>query len=159
MRATRSLIFTPPFETESLDKLGTSTGVEPSQETTTSRSTQQSTLFHKLYSIITPTRTSRTISHAISKRSDNISADSQTIARPLPQEPALTVDPRSGPDERLIKFNKNVEKELDVKIGHTLFHGGAVDCVKFSRDGKYVAAGCKDGKTYIHDVKQGTLTK
>jgi len=151
MKATRSLISTPPFEAESLDKLGTSTGV------TTGRSTQQSTLFRKLYSIVTPTRTSRTMT----KRLNTVPADSQTITRPSPlqQMSAPTVDPGSGPSKCLIKFNNKVEKELDVEITHKSFHGASISCVKFSRDGKYLAAGCKDGKTYIYDVQGGILTQ
>jgi WD40 repeat protein len=153
---TRSLLSTPFFENGSLDKLGSSRDVEQSQETTTSRSTQQSTFFRKLYST-TITRTSRTISHAMTKRSDTIS---RTVTRPspLPQVSASTVDPGSGPSECLVKFNNEVEKELDVEIAHTLFHGGSVVCVKFSRDGKYLAVACFDGKTYIYDVQKGTLT-
>jgi len=31
--------------------------------------------------------------------------------------------------------------------------------VKFSRDGRYLAAGCGDGKAYIYDVETGKLTR
>jgi WD40 repeat protein len=148
---TRSLLSTPFFDAGSLNKLGSSKDVEQPQG-----STQKSTLFRKLYSTITPT--SRTISHALTKRSDTIS---QTVTRPspLPRVSPSTVDPASGPSECLVKFNNKVEKELDVEIAHTLFHGGLVVCVKFSRDGKYLAAACFDGKTYIYDVQKGTLTR
>jgi len=161
MKTARSLLSTPFFRSESLDKPGTSRGVDPIQETTTSRSTQRSTLFRKLYSIITPTQPSQSIPRAMTKHSDTISADPQTVSRPspLPKVSASTVDPGSGPREGLIKFNNKIEKELNVEITHTLFHGGSVGCVKFSRDGKYLAAGCDDGKTEIYDVRQGTLTK
>ena len=161
MKSARSLLSTPFFRSESLDKPGTSRGVDPIQETTTSRSTQQSTLFRKLYSIITPTQPSQSIPRAMTKHSDTISADPQTVPcpSPLPKVSASTVDPGSGPCEVLIIFNNKIEKELDVEITHTLFHGKSVECVKFSRDGIYLAAGCDDGKTYIYDVRQGTLTK
>ena len=148
MKTAHSLLSTP------LDKLGTSTSV------TTSRPTQQSTLFQKLYSIITPTQPSRSISHAMTKHSDTISVDPQTVSRPSsPKVSASTVDPGSGRREVLIKFNSEVERELDVEITHTLFHEEPLQCVRFSRDGRYLAAGCEDGKTYIYDVQQGTLTR
>ena len=148
MKTARSLLSTPFSRAESLDK-------------PTSRSTQQSKLFQKLYSIITPTQPSRSIPRTMTKHPHTISANTQTVSRPspLPKMSASTVNPGSRPREDLIKFNCKIEKELDVKITHTLFHGRSVECVKFSRDGKYLAAGCKDGKTYIYDVRQGKLTK
>jgi len=150
MKTARSLLSTPFSRAESLDK--------PTQVMTTSRSTQQSKLFQKLYSTIAPTKPSRSIPGAMTKLSDSISADSQTVSpSPLPKVSIST--PGSVPREVLIKFNNEIEKELDVEITHTLFHGASMECVKFSRDGRYLAAGCKDGKTYIYDVRQGTLSK
>jgi len=125
IKATRSSLSTPLFEAESLDKLGTSIGV------TTTRSTQQSTRFRNLYSIITPTRPSLS-----------------------PQVSPSTVDHGLGPSEYLIRPNE-AEKELDVEMAHTLFHGKSIPCVKFSRDGKYLAVACFNGKTYIYDVQSG----
>ena len=147
MKAAHSLLLlsTP------LEKPSTSTSVDPTQEITTSHSTRRST----------PTLPSRSTSHAMTKHSDIISADPQTVSRPspLPKVSASTVDPGSGPGKVLIKFNSEFEKELDVEITHTLFHEKSVGCVKFSRDGRYLAAGCEDGRTYIYDVRQGTLTR
>ena len=164
MKTARSLLSTPFFQAESLDKPGTSTYVDPShptQEMTTSRSTQQSTPFQKLYSIITPAKPSRSIPRAMTKHSDTISANTQTVSRPSPLQKvsASTVDPGSGPREVLIKFNNEIEMELDVEITHTLFHEKPVHCVKFSRDGRYLAAGCHDGRAYIYNVQDGTLTR
>ena len=159
MNTAHSLLSTPFFRAESLDKPGISTSVDPTQEITTSRSTQQSTLFQKLYSIITPTKPSRSISHAMTKHSDTIPVDPQTHPSPLPKVSASTVDPGSGPREVLIKFNNEIEKELDVEITHTLYHEVPVECVKFSRDGRYLAVGCVHGRAYIYDVQDGTLTR
>jgi len=152
MKTPRSLLSTPFFRAES-------TSVDPTQEITT---TQQSTLFHKIYSFITPTQPSRSIiPRAMTKHSDTISADSQTASRPSPSPKVSTstVDPGSGPRECLIKFNSKIEKELDVEITHTLFHEEPVECVKFSQDGRYLAVGCVDGKAYIYDVQDGTLIR
>jgi WD40 repeat protein len=153
MNAAPSLFSSLFFQTESLANPSTSRSVDLTQA---GRSSQQSTLFQKLYSIVTPTRPSRSISRAMA-----ISAYSKAAARTslLTQVSASTVDPGSGHSESLVKVNNEIEKDLDVEIEHSLFHGGSVECVKFSRDGKYLAAGCKDGKTYIYDVQQGTLTK
>jgi WD40 repeat protein len=78
---------------------------------------------------------------------------------PSPQASKLTANPDSGPDERKwsITFNNEVEKELDVGIVHALFHEKSIPCAKFSQDGKYLAAGCKNGKAYIYDVQTGSL--
>jgi len=58
----------------------------------------------------------------------------------------------------MVEFNNEVERELDVEIAHTLFHAEPLRRIKFSRDGKYLAASCVDGKAYIYDVQEGTLT-
>ena len=157
MKTARSFSSTPLFQAESLDKPGTSTNVDPSQELTTSRSIQQSTLINS----ITPTHPSRSFSHAMTKHSDTISANLQTVSRPspLPKVFASTVGPGSGPREVLIKFNNEIEKQLDMEITHTFFHEEPVGSIKFSRDRKYLAVGCDDGRAYIYDVKDGTLTR
>lgn len=45
-----------------------------------------------------------------------------------------------------------------MRMEYTLLHGKRIGCVKFSQDGKYLAAGCYDGKAYIYAVESGTLT-
>jgi WD40 repeat protein len=72
--------------------------------------------------------------------------------------PSTDSDPGyEGPDWS-IAFNNQVAKELDIEMIHLLSHGKRVYCVKFSPDGKYLAAACGDGKAYIYDVETGALT-
>jgi WD40 repeat protein len=69
--------------------------------------------------------------------------------------------PDPGPEQRnwSVTFNSEVEKELDVELAHVLFHGRPIYYVNFSQDGKYLAAGCHDGKAYIYDVQTGKLVR
>jgi glucose repression regulatory protein TUP1 len=55
-------------------------------------------------------------------------------------------------------FNHEVKKELEVELMHTSLHNKPVWCVEFSKDGRYLAAGCFDGKAYVYDAQTGTLT-
>lgn len=51
-------------------------------------------------------------------------------------------------------FNPNVRRVLDVDIVHTLLHESVVCCVRFSRDGRYVATGC-NRSAQIFEVSTG----
>ncbi|OAD72236.1 hypothetical protein PHYBLDRAFT_26909 [Phycomyces blakesleeanus NRRL 1555(-)] len=51
-------------------------------------------------------------------------------------------------------FNPKVPRQLKVDLVHTLDHGSVVCCVKFSADGRYLAAGC-NRQTFIYDVSTG----
>jgi WD40 repeat protein len=124
------------FQSQTLDmpKLpGSSKDVDMTQETTTSthRSSQHTTLIQKLHSAITPTRPLSLV----------------------PASHAVTKNP-SKEGGQMIDFSNEVEKALDVEIAHTLFHSKPMRIVKFSRDGKYLAGGCADGKAYIYDVQE-----
>jgi glucose repression regulatory protein TUP1 len=48
-------------------------------------------------------------------------------------------------------FNPKTNRQLKVDLVHTLDHAGVVCCVKFSADGRYLAAGCNRA-TFIYDV-------
>lgn len=53
-------------------------------------------------------------------------------------------------------FNPNVRRVLDVDLVHNLVHESVVCCVRFSRDGRYVATGC-NRSAQIFDVGSGNL--
>jgi len=115
------------------------------------------TLIQKLHSaIITP----QSASHSTIQPSDTILAHSQTAILPSSVPSTSTKDPDPSNEQRdwSTDFNNKVAKELDVEMIHLLSHGHRISCVKFSPDGKYLAAGCWDGKAYIYDVETGALT-
>ena len=124
---------------------------------TTRRSTRPTPVIRKTSITITPTQPSQAVSDTASQPGESTSVPLHAMPSQLF---ASNVDPDSGtmhPNPSIV-FNKEVEKELDVEMAHVLLHGDTIWCVKFSKDGKYVAAGCKDGKSYIYDVQTGTLT-
>ena len=91
--------------------------------------------------------------------SDTIAAVSASVSTFI--SPAIsTVIPDSSHRELdwSITFNDEVEKELDIKMMHTLIHENQIVCsVRFSHDGKHLATGCTNGKAYIYDVETGKL--
>jgi glucose repression regulatory protein TUP1 len=51
-----------------------------------------------------------------------------------------------------IRFNPKAQRYLKVDLVHSFDHGSVVCCVKFSADGRYLAAGCNQA-TYIYDTQ------
>ncbi|ORE02465.1 WD40 repeat-like protein [Rhizopus microsporus var. microsporus] len=71
------------------------------------------------------------------------------------------LDPNSVPDNLKIEgldwfalFNPKVKRVLKTNLIYTLEHSSVVCCVKFSLDGRLLAAGC-NRVTYIYDVSNG----
>ncbi|QDS69986.1 hypothetical protein FKW77_003171 [Venturia effusa] len=62
---------------------------------------------------------------------------------------------RDGSDWYAV-FNPRVRRVLDVDLVHNLVHKSVVCCVRFSRDGKYVATGC-NRSAQIFDVNNGSI--
>jgi hypothetical protein len=52
-----------------------------------------------------------------------------------------------------IVHNHEIRQTLSVHLAHTLKLKSEVNCVKFSRAGRYLAVGLSTGETYIYDVK------
>ncbi|CAO3595379.1 unnamed protein product [Absidia cylindrospora] len=68
------------------------------------------------------------------------------------------MDPESIPANMKVEgqdwfalFNPKAQRYLKVDLLHTFDHGSVVCCVKFSADGRYLAAGCNQA-TYIYDT-------
>jgi len=60
---------------------------------------------------------------------------------------------REGEDWYAV-FNPRVPRTLDVELVHNLSHNSVVCCVRFSRDGRFVATGC-NRSAQIFDVETG----
>ncbi len=69
-------------------------------------------------------------------------------------------DPESEGSDRLVKYNDEVERKLDVSLVHTLTDQKHVLCVRFNKDGTYLAVGCQfDATVHIYCVKTGEKTR
>ena len=60
---------------------------------------------------------------------------------------------REGEDWFAI-FNKDVPRQLDIRLLHTFKHYSDVHCLRFSNDGRYIATGC-NRTAQIFDVETG----
>ncbi|SAM04355.1 hypothetical protein [Absidia glauca] len=90
----------------------------------------------------------------------------QLVTRPSSVKPAATLpnglidmDPENVPANMKVEgpdwfalFNPKAQRYLKVDLVHSFDHGSVVCCVKFSADGRYLAAGCNQA-TYIYDTQ------
>jgi len=94
----------------------------------------------------------RSISESV--QSSLLSATQHAIS--FPETSASPKDITDQLDQWSVDFtDSNVKPALNAKLEHVLIYGGTVWRVRFSPDGKYLAAGVSNGRTYIHDVKTG----
>ncbi|KAG1560470.1 hypothetical protein G6F49_002675 [Rhizopus delemar] len=79
-----------------------------------------------------------------------------------PNEPLSDINPENVPANMKVEgqdwfalFNPKATRYLKVDLLHTFDHGSVVCCVKFSADGRFLAAGCNQA-TYIYDTLSST---
>ncbi|KAI8376477.1 WD40-repeat-containing domain protein [Radiomyces spectabilis] len=77
---------------------------------------------------------------------------------PTANPPLADFDPENVPANMKVEgqdwfalFNPKAQRYLKVDLLHTFEHGSVVCCVKFSADGRYLAAGCNQA-TYVYDT-------
>lgn len=65
-------------------------------------------------------------------------------------------DFRKQNPEYYVLYNPALKRELDVELMQSLDHSSVVCCVKFSKNGEFIATGCNK-TTQVFDVKTGAL--
>ena len=90
------------------------------------------------------------------------------VSDPQNQSPLSTTDAGGSPNTSIlvdeiqseqpgwsVLHNPEIKQALHIDLVETINFTARVYCVKFSPDGKYLAAGLdKSGKTYIYDVEK-----
>jgi len=89
--------------------------------------------------------------------SESIQPSSPSVAQQPISIPESSTSPKDIPDQLdwSVDFNSNVKPALNVKLERILIPGAPVWCVRFSPDGRYLAAGVNNGRTYTYDAKTG----
>ncbi|KAI9473547.1 MAG: WD40-repeat-containing domain protein [Benjaminiella poitrasii] len=109
----------------------------------------------------TPNQTTASTAAIVSRTPPNKSSSNAITASPSANQGSgglADVDPESVPASMKVEgqdwfalFNPKTTRQLKVDLVHTLDHPSVVCCVKFSLDGRYLAAGCNRA-TFIYDV-------
>jgi WD40 repeat protein len=93
---------------------------------------------------------------------DSFPPPPEAIVSPsVPGSPATSSDiirePESGADWS-ITYNTEVKREVDVSVVRPLDLGLSISCLKFSKDGKYLAVGFEDNGINIYDMQTADKT-
>jgi len=97
---------------------------------------------------------------SVSVSSESIQPSSLSVAQQPISLPETSTCPKYVPNQLdwSVDFDGDVKPALKVKLEHVLTPGAVVGRVRFSPDGKYLAVGVNDGRTYIYDVKTWAKT-
>jgi WD40 repeat protein len=158
MKTIFALFLRPFLQIKSLSK-PTASHISGSVGGLAQETTEHMTL-KRLQSTIPSTQTFQSVANTTTLLSDPIVTHSQCLLPPIRKASASTLS--SGSDlgwrDSSITFNSTVRKELEIELVHVLSHAKRICCVRFSRTGEYLAAGCQDGRAYIYDVATATVT-
>ena len=105
----------------------------------------------KTFDFIQPNR-------SISVSSESIQLSSLSVTQHPISLPETSTSPKDIPNQLdwwSVDFNSDVKPVLNVKLEHVLPPGDIVGRMRFTPDGKHLAAGVYNGRTYIYDVKTG----
>jgi hypothetical protein len=99
-------------------------------------------------------------SSGVSPSTKRVTFEPTSVPPPAMQRQTTDVDnipnsPDAKPDEAdwSVVHNHKVRQTLNVQLAHTFKMKSVVHCIKFSREGKYLAVGLENGETYIYDIK------
>ena len=81
------------------------------------------------------------------------------ILTPPTSKPLPAIPPTTNPEPTWsVEHNPKLKQSIDLQLEHVLTYDRLVYCMKLSPDGKKIATGLeKNGKTYINDVKTGSI--
>jgi len=88
-------------------------------------------------------------------------ASSVSEVLPTTSEDGADISEQGSEAHWSVRYNSEVERAVDVSLLRSMDVGqAAIDCLQFSKDGKYLAVACwgDNGMTNIYDVETGEKT-
>lgn len=98
------------------------------------------------------------VTHLQLTTSPPVSSHSIDIFEPSPSTSETSTNPGTVPDRSdwSVEYNPEIKQSLRLTLDKTFTFPDSVFYAKFSRDGKYLAAGLLNGKTHIYDMITGS---